>query len=83
MWLYLVARDVMESLKRGIQVGLLSGTNIAMRVFCAWDFSIGKRQAKIQKQRQIKIMLEEDRNEVTEAKRGGPLTILISGFTEL
>lgn len=69
LWLYLVALDVMESLKRGIQVGLLTGTNIAMKVFCAWDYSIGRRNAKTKKQRQIKIMFEEEAAQAREANQ--------------
>lgn len=82
VWLYLVARDVMESLKRGIQVGLLSGTNISMKVFCAWDFSIGQKKSKEQKQKQIKIMLQEDQNvNEVENQQASALAIFVSCVT--
>lgn len=58
--LYLVSSDVMESWKKGIQIGLLSGNDLARKVFTAWDFSIGKYKTKKIRQQQIKVMLDEE-----------------------
>merc|ERR1712045_855898 len=58
--LYRTSTDVMQSWKKGIQVGMLSGNDLARKIFSAWDFSIGKEKTKQIRQRQIMVMLREE-----------------------
>ena len=80
---YFVSIDIFYSWRVGSQVALLSGSDILVKIFTAWDFSIG---TKSDKKTQIRLMLEEElnsRNKISNSNQPKGLIFSIHIFTNI